>query len=121
MKIFFFENEELEIDETLFLKQKRVKQNAVNEKIDIGFLEWFPCHFLFYKVQKQRTILPIIRYHCRQECRIYSDSWATYLNMNSVSIQSHLQNEQLPIYHCFVNNSLQYVDHENPLIHTNTI
>ncbi|KAL4463551.1 hypothetical protein ABPG72_018806, partial [Tetrahymena utriculariae] len=113
-----FADEDIEIDEVFFYKIKSGIPNCRLGKIRyyvFGINSRQTKYAIFYLVEKRdrQTLLPLIFKHCKNECRIFSECWASYVNIKTFPAHSYILNsnnndDQQIQYHFCISHSNSY-------------
>ncbi len=107
---------EVEIDESLFFKRKanrgffRNGHGWVFGGIERGTGR---CFLVEVARRDRATLLPLIRQYIRPGTRILSDDWASYAQIAAIPGQNYS--------HDAVNHSQNWVDPQDPTVHTQTV
>lgn len=104
----------VEIDESLFLRRKYNRGRILNNQWYVGGIERGTKNVFIVPVENRNaeTMANIIQQYVLPGSTIITDKWRAY----STAL------EQLPNYsHQSVNHSLNFVDPNNPLVHTQNI
>ena len=103
----------VEIDESLFFRRKYNRGRYRDAQWVFGAVERDSTKCVMIPVQNRSsaTLIPLIRRYIAPGSIIISDSWAAY---NSISLDPNFE-------HLKINHSLNFVDPDNPIIHTQTI
>jgi len=106
-------NKIVEIDESCFFKRKYNKGRWTEQIWGFGMVERESGRLLVEVVEKRnaKTLIPIIKKWISVDSKyVISDEWRSYNKLRDLKYNHHK-----------VNHSKNFVDQENPLIHTQTI